>query len=152
VEEINLISVKVRNFDGTISTVPVRQLVTDTFQNWRGMEEQGVRRIKRSFFIDSASIKPATPEMLTKIKKPQETNLGCFREYLVNYLSNRNDISTDKTHMVRLLPTNEFGVPVELYCFAKTIVWLEYEKIQAEIMEHILIALPQFELIHYQRK
>jgi miniconductance mechanosensitive channel len=152
VEEINLISVKVRNFDGTISTVPVRQLVTDTFQNWRGMEEQGVRRIKRSFFIDSSSIKPATPEMLKKIKTPQETNLGCFRAYLVNYLSNRNDINTTKTHMVRLLPTNEFGIPVELYCFAKTIVWLEYERIQSEIMEHILIALPQFELLHYQRK
>jgi len=152
VEEINLISVKVRNFDGTISTVPVRQLVTDTFQNWRGMEEQGVRRIKRSFFIDSSSIIKATPEMHGKITSKQETNLGCFREYLLNYLSKRGDISTDKTLMVRLLPTNEYGVPVELYCFAKTIVWLEYERIQAEVMEHILIALPQFELIHYQRK
>jgi miniconductance mechanosensitive channel len=152
VEEINLISVKVRNFDGTISTVPVRQLVTDTFQNWRGMEEQGVRRIKRSFFIDSSTIRNATPAMHKKISTPQETNLGCFREYLLNYLTNRGDISTDKTLMVRLLPANEFGVPVELYCFAKTIVWLDYEKIQAEVMEHIFIALPQFELVHYQRK
>jgi len=152
VEEINLITVKVRNFDGTISTVPVRQLVTDTFQNWRGMEEQGVRRIKRSFFIDSSSILLATPEMLEKSHSKLETNLGCFREYLVNYLKNRNDICKNKILMVRLLPTNEYGVPVELYCFAKTTVWLEYEKIQAEIMEHILIALPQFELIHYQRK
>jgi len=152
VEEINLISVKVRNFDGTISTVPVRQLVTDTFQNWRGMEEQGVRRIKRSFFIDSLSIKKATPEMLEKIGTPQETNLGCFREYLVNYLKNRGDISTAKVLMVRLLPTSEYGVPVELYCFAKTTVWVEYERIQAEVIEHILIALPQFDLKHYQRK
>jgi len=152
VEEINLISVKVRNFDGTISTVPVRQLVTDTFQNWRGMEEQGVRRIKRSFFIDSSSIKKSTPEMQEKASSQHETNLACFREYLVKYLNNRGDISTNKIIMVRLLPTNEYGVPVELYCFAKTIVWLEYEKIQAEVMEHILIALPQFELLHYQRK
>jgi len=152
VEEINLISVKVRNFDGTISTVPVRQLVTDTFQNWRGMEEQGVRRIKRSFFIDSSSIKKATPEMLEKIKSKQETNLGCFREYLVDCLSKRGDISTNKILMVRLLPTNEYGVPVELYCFAKTTVWVEYERIQAEVIEHILISLAQFELVHYQRK
>ncbi|MCL2245533.1 MAG: mechanosensitive ion channel family protein [Lentimicrobiaceae bacterium] len=152
VEEINLISVKVRNFDGTISTVPVRQLVTDTFQNWRGMEEQGVRRIKRSFFIDSSSIKKATPEMHAKISTPKETNLGCFREYLVSYLRKRKDISSDKVLMVRLLPVNEYGIPVELYCFAKTIVWLEYERIQAEVMEHILIALPEFELVHYQRK
>ena len=152
VEEINLISVKVRNFDGTISTVPVRQLVTDTFQNWRGMEEQGVRRIKRSFFIDSSSIRKATPEMHAKFNVSHETNLGCFREYLVKYLSNRGDVNTDKTLMVRLLPTNEFGVPVELYCFARTIEWLEYERIQSEIMEHIFIALTQFELTHYQRK
>lgn len=152
VEEINLISVKVRNFDNTISTVPVRQLVTDTFQNWRGMEEQGVRRIKRSFFIDSSSIAKPTPEMLSKINLPQETNLGCFREYLAEYLKNRGDISTDSTLLIRLLPTNEFGVPVELYCFAKTIEWLDYEKIQAEVMEHVLVALPQFNLVHYQRK
>jgi len=152
VEEINLISVKVRNFDGTISTVPVRQLVTDTFQNWRGMEEQGVRRIKRSFFIDTSSIKRATPEMLEKINAKQETNLGCFREYLADYLWKRGDISTNKVLMVRLLPTSEYGVPVELYCFAKTTVWVEYERIQAEVIEHILIALPKFELIHYQRK
>jgi len=152
VEEINLISVKVRNFDGTISTVPVRQLVTDTFQNWRGMEEQGVRRIKRSFFIDSSSIKKATPEMLERISATQETNLGCFREYLANYLRKRGDISTDKVLMVRLLPASEYGVPVELYCFAKTTAWVEYERIQAEVIEHILIALPKFELIHYQRK
>jgi miniconductance mechanosensitive channel len=152
VEEINLISVKVRNFDGTISTVPVRQLVTDTFQNWRGMEEQGVRRIKRSFFIDSSSIRKATPEMHEKFNVSHETNLGCFREYLVKYLRNRGDINTNKTLMVRLLPTNEFGVPVELYCFARTIEWLEYERIQSEIMEHIFIALAQFELTHYQRK
>jgi miniconductance mechanosensitive channel len=144
--------VKVRNFDGTISTVPVRQLVTDTFQNWRGMEEQGVRRIKRSFFIDSSSICKATPEMHTKFNVSHETNLGCFREYLVKYLRNRGDVNTDKTLMVRLLPTNEFGVPVELYCFARTVVWLEYERIQSEIMEHIFIALAQFELLHYQRK
>ncbi|MDR2970548.1 MAG: mechanosensitive ion channel family protein [Bacteroidales bacterium] len=152
VEEINLISVKVRNFDGTISTVPVRQLVTDTFQNWRGMEEQGVRRIKRSFFIDSKSIKKATTEMLKKIDSQQETNLGCLREYILNYLKHRNDININKICMVRILPINEFGIPIELYCFAKTIKWIEYEKIQSEIMEHILIALSQFDLVHYQRK
>jgi len=152
VEEINLISVKVRNFDGTISTVPVRQLVADTFQNWRGMEEQGVRRIKRSFFIDSSSVKKATSEMLEKCDTSHETNLSCFREYLVNYLKCRGDICTNKILMVRLLPINEYGVPVELYCFAKTVVWVEYEEIQSEVMEHILIALPKFELVHYQRK
>jgi len=152
VEEMNLVSVKVRNFDGTISTVPVRQLVADTFQNWRGMEEQGVRRIKRSFLIDSQSIKHATDEMQKKYDTTLETNLGCFREYLTHYLKTRGDISTDQTLLIRILNPNEYGIPLEIYCFAKTIAWVEYEKIQTEVTEHILMALRKFELIHYQRK
>jgi len=58
----------------------------------------------------------------------------------------------NQTLMIRLLPVNEYGIPVEMYCFAKTIVWIDYERIQTEIMEHILVALPNFELVHYQRK
>ena len=152
VEEINLITVKVRNFDGTISTVPVRQLVTDTFQNWRGMEEQGVRRIKRSFLLETTSIKAATPEMQAQIGGNHETNLACFRAYFEDYLNKREDISKSSTLMVRLLPASEYGVPFEIYCFAKTTVWVEYEKIQAQVVEHIFIALPQFGLTPYQRK
>jgi miniconductance mechanosensitive channel len=152
VEEINLVSVKVRNFDGTLSTVPVKQLVTDSFQNWRGMEEQGVRRIKRSFYIDSKSIKKATAAMHATCKTNHETNLGCFREYMLNYLRKREDISTKNTLMVRLLQPNEYGIPLEIYCFAKTVVWVDYERIQTEITEHILVALNEFNLIYYQRK
>jgi len=152
VEEISLLSVKVRNFDGTVSTVPARQLITDSFQNWRGMEEQGVRRIKRSFSIDSTSIKNATPEMLAISNSKQETNLGCFCEYLSDYLHKRKDICKDNTLIVRILQPNEYGVPLEIYCFAKTTVWVDYEKIQTEITEHILVALPKFDLVYYQRK
>ena len=152
VEEINLITVKVRNFDGTISTVPVRQLVTDTFQNWRGMEEKGVRRIKRSFLIETTSIKAATPEMQAETNNKCETNLACFRVYLEDYLSKRKDISHSSTLMVRLLPASEYGVPFEIYCFAKTTAWVEYENIQAQVVEHIFVALPKFGLAPYQRK
>jgi miniconductance mechanosensitive channel len=152
VEEISLVSVKVRNFDGTVSTVPAKELVADSFQNWRGMEEQGVRRIKRSFFIDTTSITKATAAMHVNCKTHHETNLACFREYLVNYLSKREDICSQQTLMVRLLPASEYGVPVEFYCFAKTIEWVKYEAIQTDIMEHIFVTLPQFELVHYQRK
>ena len=152
VEEINLVSVKVRNFDGTISTIPVRQLVTDSFQNWRGIEEQGVRRIKRSFLIDSSSIRKASTEMQSKYNTAQETNLGCFRENIVKYLKERSDINTKKIVMTRLLPATEFGIPVEIYCFANTIVWKEFEAIQSEIMEHVCVSLSEFELVLYQRK
>jgi len=152
VEEINLTSVKVRNFDATISTIPVRQLITDSFQNWRGMEEQGVRRIKRSFLIDSTSIKAVTPEIREKFNTHSETNLGCFRENIVKYLRERKDIDSEKILMTRLLPVTEFGVPVEIYCFANTIVWKDYEAIQSEITEHVCVSLSDFGLTLYQRK
>ena len=90
--------------------------------------------------------------MQEKYGTTQETNLGCFREELANYLNKREDINNEKTLMVRLLTPNEFGVPVEIYCFTKTIVWEEYERIQSEIMEHIFITLPKFDLVYYQRK
>ncbi len=60
--EIALHTVKVQNFDKTITTVPIRKLVTDPFKNWRGMEESGGRRIKRSLLIDQASIRFHTKE------------------------------------------------------------------------------------------
>jgi miniconductance mechanosensitive channel len=116
------------------------------------MEEQGVRRIKRSFLIETTSIKAATPEMQAQTGSQHETNLACFRAYLEDYLSKRKDISNSSTLMVRLLPASEYGVPFEIYCFAITTVWTEYEKIQAQVVEHIFIALPKFGLAAYQRK
>jgi len=111
-----------------------------------------VRRIKRSFLIDSTSIKPATPEMREKYKTNCETNLGCFRENILNYLRKRSDINSEKILMTRLLPVTEYGVPVEIYCFANTIVWKDYEAIQSEITEHICVTLSEFDLVLYQRK
>ena len=71
VEEVSLYSVKVRNFDNTITTIPPYTLVSDSFQNWRGMQESGGRRIKRSISIDMTSIRFCTPEMLEKFRKIQ---------------------------------------------------------------------------------
>lgn len=67
--EINLTTVKVQNWDKTISTIPTYSLISDSFQNWRGMEESGGRRIKRSIFIDMDSIVFCTAEMLEKFRK-----------------------------------------------------------------------------------
>ena len=78
--DISLTSVKVQNWDKTITTIPTYALVTDYFQNWRGMEESGGRRIKRSINIDMDSIKFCTPEMLNKFNKFQ---------YLSKYVANK---------------------------------------------------------------
>lgn len=67
--EINLTTVKVQNWDKTIVTVPTYSLISDSFQNWRGMEESGGRRIKRSIYIDMDSISFCTKEMMEKFNK-----------------------------------------------------------------------------------
>ncbi|MBZ0177864.1 MAG: mechanosensitive ion channel family protein [Melioribacteraceae bacterium] len=180
--DIALHTVKVRNFDKTITVIPTLSLIETSFKNWRGMQETGGRRIKRSIYLDLASIKFCTDEMLKryenfvlisdyiKFKKediskynselkvdPEHwfngrrlTNIGTFREYLKSYLKNRKDIRQDLTFLVRQLPATEHGLPIEIYIFAATTVWTEYEEIQADIFDHIFAIIPEFDLKIYQ--
>lgn len=71
VTEVTLNTVKVRNWDNTIITIPPYLLVSDSFQNWEGMRQSGGRRVKRSINIDMSSIRFCTPEMLAKYRKIQ---------------------------------------------------------------------------------
>ena len=180
--EINLTTIKVRNWDKTITTVPTYSFISDSFKNWRGMQETGARRISRSIFIDQHSVKFATPEMIERFKKihllkdfiPQKekeiqeynkeknvdvsmvsngrrmTNLGVFRNYLTFYLKNNPKINQDMFIMVRQLAPTEHGIPLQIYAFADTIAWAEYEPIQADIFDHTLAVIHQFELSIFQ--
>ncbi|MFA5417160.1 MAG: mechanosensitive ion channel domain-containing protein [Bacteroidales bacterium] len=180
--EINLTTVKVQNFDKTIITIPTYSMVTDSFQNWRGMEESGGRRIKRSINIDMNTVQFCTPEMLERFKKikfvseyiqnreieieaynqrlgidpsikvngRRQTNLGVFQAYLKAYLHNRPDINDDMTFIVRQLQSTEKGIPIEIYVFTTTTEWVAYEEIQVSIFDHILAAIPEFELRVFQ--
>ncbi|HDO27875.1 MAG TPA: mechanosensitive ion channel [Bacteroidetes bacterium] len=180
--EINLTTVKVQNWDKTIVTIPTYNLITDSFQNWRGMEESGGRRIKRFISIDMDSIKFCDEGMLHKygkiiVLKPyleqtkkeldeynnkykidpssmvngrRQTNLGVFRAYLKAYLKNRPDVRQDMTFLVRQLQPSDKGLPIEIYIFTKTIEWVRYEDIQADIFDHILAVIPEFDLRVYQ--
>lgn len=182
VTEITLTTVKIQNWDKTITTLPTYSLISDSFQNWRGMEESGGRRIKRSVNIDMDSIHFVREEELEqfrkiKVLKPyldkkekeietynkkfkvdpdilingrRQTNLGIFRAYLKVYLHNRNDLHSDMTFLVRQLQPSEKGIPIEIYVFTKTTAWAEYEDIQADIFDHILAVIPEFNLKIYQ--
>ncbi len=180
--EINLTTVKVQNWDKTIVTVPTYSLISDSFQNWRGMEDSGGRRIKRSINIDMDSIRFCTPKMLERFSKihvlstyieetektvsnyntnnkidpsvlvngRRQTNIGVFRAYLKAYLHMRPDIHDDMTFLVRQLQPSEKGLPIQVYVFTTTIEWAKYEDIQADIFDHILAVIPQFDLKVYQ--
>lgn len=161
--EVSLTTVKVRNFDKTITTIPPYALVSDSFQNWRGMRETGGRRIKRSIFIDMITVhfcSEREKEMFASRgwidetqTKPgvQVVNLYVFRNYLQNYLKEHPRTHKELMIMVRQMQPTSEGLPLEIYCFSNTTVWPEYEQIQGEIFDHILAVIPEFGLRIFQR-
>jgi miniconductance mechanosensitive channel len=167
--DVTLNAIKVRNFDNTIVTIPPYSLVSDSFQNWRGMSDSPGRRVKRSVNIDMNSVRFCTPEMLAKFRKmalltgyidckeaePQgchaaATNLGVFRIYLERYLGSYPMVNTDLTCVVHYLQLTEKGIPVELYFFLSEKRFAEHEHILADIFDHILAILPEFGLRVFQ--
>ncbi|UAA39246.1 mechanosensitive ion channel [Paraneptunicella aestuarii] len=180
--EIGLTTVKVQNWDNTISTIPTYALMTESVKNWRGMQESGGRRIKRGFNMDIQTIKACDSDMLSRLAQihllkdflhsreqeitdfnkgiqaenydplnaQQITNLEAFRAYMEAYLSRHPLINKNMTLMVRQLPPTEHGLPIEMYCFSLDKAWVNYEKIQAQLMEHFITMLPVFDLRIYQ--
>ncbi len=146
VEDVNISVVKVRNFDNTMVYLPPYSLTVNAFKNWRGMTESGIRLISRNILIDAATIK-------TDEKDPTTTNLTQFRKWCLNYLNTNDHLDHsgqgNSLIMVRLMPQEASGVPMQLYCFTNTTVWPDYEAIQSEIMEHVIAAAGQFGLTVY---
>lgn len=161
VTEVTLTTVKVQNFDKTITTIPPYALVSDSFQNWRGMWESGGRRIKRSLLIDASTVRPLTGEELAALCKkglaeagdPAEpvVNLYALREYAVRYIKHHPDIHPDLMQMVRALQPTPEGIPIEVYCFTRNTDWVVYEAVQGAVFDHLLAVLSQFGLRSYQR-
>lgn len=180
--EIGLTTVKIRNFDKTITTVPTQTLINESFKNWRGMTETGGRRIKRSVVIDINTIRFCDAKMLERYAKIQFiadylnnkreeitaynadagvdeaalvngrrlTNVGTFRAYIEAYLRNHPQISKSLTLLVRQLQPTDHGLPIEIYVFSLDTDWINYEKIQADIFDHILAAAREFDLRIFQ--
>ena len=161
VMEVTLTTVKVRNWDKTITTIPPYALVNDSFQNWRGMFDIGGRRIKRSINIDMNTVRFCTPSELETFKQQpwmegfettgqEEVNLYVFRHYIEYYLRHHPKVHTDMTMLVRQLQPTAHGMPVELYFFSADTRWVKYEQLQAEVFEHVLAVLHTFGLKAFQ--
>ncbi len=183
VVDITLHTVKVQNFDKTIVSIPTWRLMSESFRNWRGMQQSGGRRIKRSLFIDAGGVRFLTAEEQHRLgevrllkdylaQKRNElhtwnesqgqvaelsanrrrlTNIGTFRAFALAYLKNHPDVQQGMTCMVRQMQTTAEGVPLEIYCFTRTTVWAEYERIQGDIFDYLLAVLPEFGLALYQQ-
>ena len=176
---IYLTTVKVSNWDKTISTVPTYYFVSDSFKNYRGMQESGGRRIKRSLNIKISSVEFCNEEMLdrfAKIELVQDyiterraeinafnkernidmegsiingrrmTNIGVFRIYILNYIQRNPYINQEMTHIVRQLDPTETGIPLEIYCFSALQGWVDYERVQADLFDHVMAAARHFDL------
>lgn len=181
--DIALHTIKVQNWDKTITTIPTYALVEGSFKNWRGMTESGGRRIARAIALDQSSVRFLDGERLERLRRihllrdyietrsaeierwNQEhqvdasslangrrmTNVGTFRVYLTNYLRSHPSIHQGMTLMVRQLEPSEAGLPMQIYCFTNTTLWTEYERIQADIFDHVLAVLPEFGLLPFQK-
>lgn len=159
--EVTLTTVKVQNWDKTITTIPPYALVSDSFQNWRGMHNSGGRRVKRSIYIDMRSITFCTDQQMKEFKRKGwlngveredrfTVNLHVFRNYLDRYLRQHPRVNQHMTIMIRQLQPTAQGLPLELYFFSDGTAWIPYEHLQAEIFEHVFAMLPTFGLRVFQ--
>ena len=161
VMEVSLTTVKVRNWDKTITTVPPYALVNDSFQNWRGMFDIGGRRVKRSINIDMHTVRFCTDEELAYFKQQpwmegfeetgnEEVNLYIFRHYVTYYLTHHPKVNQEMIMLVRQLQPTAQGMPIELYFFSANTAWVRYEHLQAEVFDHVLAMLHRFDLKVFQ--
>ena len=163
VEEITLNTVKIRNWDETISTVPPYTLVNNSFQNWRGMQESGGRRVNKNIYLDMTTLKFCTPEDLDAISKnvplmadyqPAEgevpTNSQLYRIYIERYLRSLPVVNQDMDLIISQKEPTTYGVPIQVYFFSRNKVWREYERIQSDIFDHLLAIVGKFDLKLYQ--
>lgn len=161
VMEVTLTTVKVRNWDKTITTVPPYALVNDSFQNWRGMFEIGGRRVKRSINIDMSSVRFLTAQEWKQFSKEpwmegfehaegEEVNLSLYRQYITYYLKHHPKVHQEMTLLVRQLQPTPQGLPIELYFFSADTDWLRYEALQAEVFDHIIAVTHRFGLSVFQ--
>ena len=164
VEEITLNTVKVRNWDNTITTIPPYTLVSSPFKNWRGMQESGGRRVDKKIFLDMDSVEFCSEDMVSDILKnvplmrgwkgdgtaEAPTNSQLYRIYIGLYLSQHPLVAKKLDLIVAQREPCEFGLPIEVYFFLTDKVWNEFETIQSDIFDHLLAIAPEFGLRLYQ--
>ena len=163
VQEITLNTVKIQNWDNTISTVPPYTLVNTTFKNWRGMQESGGRRVDKTIKLDLSTLKFCTQEMMVRIRQEiplmedirlinnkMPTNVLLYRIYIERYLRSHPIVNTNLDLIVSQKEPTEFGLPIEVYFFLNDKVWNEFERIQSDIFDHLLVMAKEFDLKLYQ--
>lgn len=180
--DMALHTVKVQNWDKTVTTIPTYKLFSESFRNWRHMFESGGRRIKRTLRIDASTVRFLTEAEIAELRRyalirdyldgkqveleesnrklgeltavaanrRRLTNIGTFRAYARAYIERHPEIRHDMLMIARMMEPQSEGIPIEIYCFTNNTAWVEYERIQGDIFDHLLSILPEFWLRLYQ--
>lgn len=160
IEDVSLTTVKVRNWDESITTVPPYVLISESFQNYANMRQIGARRIMRSVQIDVTSVKFLDNDTCRALVDdglitPDEANgknvnLTLFRHHLERMLTANPNVRTDMRMMVRQLQPTANGIPLELFFFVKQTEWAPFEAVQADIFDTVYALVNRFGLRIYQ--
>jgi miniconductance mechanosensitive channel len=154
---IGLITIKVCNWDKSVTTIPTYSLITESFQNWTRMQDYGARRVKRHILIDANSVRYLTNSERADLGISPDAapvvNLRAFRDDLEQWLSNHPNLTLKDgtTTMVRQLQPTAEGLPIELYFFTDTTEWVAYEHIQADVFDHVYASCHRYGLRIFQR-
>ena len=165
VEEITLNTVKVRNWDNTLTMIPPYTLISTPFKNWRGMQESGGRRADKCIYIDVNSLETCSEDGVYALRKkypilesyfsgrePEAlTNVQVYRAYIERYLKQHPDVNPDLDIIITQKEATAYGLPVEVYFFVRDKEWASFERKQSDIFAHLITSVPEFGLHLYQR-
>ena len=161
--EITLNTVKIQNWDNTISTVPPYTLVNTTFKNWRGMQESGGRCVDKTIKLDMKTLKFCTDADISRIYQriplmkgytfsgnEMPTNVQLYRVYIERYLRSHPIVNANLYLIIAQKEPTEYGLPIRIFFFLTDKVWNEFEQIQSDIFDHLLVMAEEFDLKLYQ--
>ena len=176
VEEITLNTVKVRNWDNTLTMIPPYTLISAPFKNWRGMMESGGRRADKCIMMDVNSLEICSEDLIADIRKafpilnnymktqhigegedessektPDTTNVQLYRAYIEEYLRNHPEVNPALDIIITQKEATAYGLPIEVYFFLRDKNWASFERKQSDIFDHLIAVAPEFGLRLYQR-
>lgn len=160
--DVSLTTIKIKNWDNSVSTIPPYTLVSESFRNYQPMRDDGARRIERAIYIDVNSVRFLREQEIESLRhdgllsgidqsvSEHSVNLTLLRNYLEEYLMSHPLIDTDMICMVRQLAPTTSGLPLQLYCFTKITEWKSYERVQSDLFDYIYAVVRRFGLVMFQ--